>query len=115
MNEADIYRLIKTLAGGNVFPYVVPLNAAGTPAVKSPWVVFSIPSSVYGDTLCALAENKVSVQIDVYSSLIDEAQAIRNEALAKFIAMGIAEVSKRPGYDADTRLHRATLEFSIIK
>lgn len=114
MNESDIYPLIANLAGGKVYPYVVPLNAAGNPAVSPPWVVFSLPTDISSDVLCGPAESRVSIQIDVYSKTIDEARAIREQALNQLLPLGLAEISKLPFYEADTKLHRATLEGSVI-
>lgn len=40
MREATLYSLLSQLAGGQVYPYVVPLTE-GKPAVSPPWLVFS--------------------------------------------------------------------------
>jgi hypothetical protein len=53
MTEATIYALIGALADGQVYPYVVPLNAQGEPAVSPPWVVFSLPTDAMADALRA--------------------------------------------------------------
>ncbi|ENW8961276.1 hypothetical protein E8Z23_RS27405, partial [Escherichia coli] len=45
MTEADLYPHLAHLAGGQVYPYVVPL-LDGRPSVALPWVVFSLISSV---------------------------------------------------------------------
>ncbi|STQ29337.1 putative structural component of prophage [Escherichia coli] len=39
MTEADLYPHLAHLAGGQVYPYVVPL-LDGRPSVALPWVVF---------------------------------------------------------------------------
>ncbi len=41
MTEADLYPHLAHLAGGQVYPYVVPL-LDGRPSVALPWVVFSL-------------------------------------------------------------------------
>ena len=114
MTESDIYPLIAHLAGGQVYPYVAPLNATGTPSVSPPWVIFSLPTDVSSDVLCGPAESRISVQIDVYSKTIDEARAIREQALELLLPLGLAEISKFPFYEPDTKLHRATLEGQLI-
>lgn len=114
MTESDIYPLISHLAGGQVYPYVAPLNAAGTPSISPPWVIFSLPTDVSSDVLCGPAEARVSIQIDVYSKTIDEARTIREQALKSLLPLGLAEISKFPGYEPDTKLHRATLEGVVI-
>ncbi|EPC0779533.1 TPA: DUF3168 domain-containing protein, partial [Escherichia coli] len=66
MTEADLYPYLAHLAGGQVYPYVVPL-LDGRPSVALPWVVFSLISSVSADVMGGQAESSVSVQIDVYA------------------------------------------------
>ncbi|KNG35684.1 hypothetical protein WR11_20330, partial [Escherichia coli] len=51
MTEADLYPHLAHLAGGQVYPYVVPL-LDGRPSVALPWVVFSLISSVSADVGC---------------------------------------------------------------
>lgn len=114
MTESDIYPLIAHLASGQVYPYVAPLNATGTPSISPPWVIFSLPTNVSSDVLCGQAESRVSIQIDVYSKTIDEARTIREQALELLLPLGLAEISKLPSYEPDTKLHRATLECSVI-
>ena len=43
MTETDLYPHLAHLAGGQVYPYVVPLQD-GRPSVSLPWVVFSLIS-----------------------------------------------------------------------
>ncbi|EKK66373.1 hypothetical protein EC100869_2995, partial [Escherichia coli 10.0869] len=58
-----MYPHLAHLAGGQVYPYVVPL-LDGRPSVALPWVVFSLISSVSADVMGGQAESSVSVQID---------------------------------------------------
>lgn len=113
MTEADIYALIGALADGQVYPYVVPLNAQGEPDVHPPWVVFSLPSDVMSDVLCGQAESSVTVQVDVYSRDLDEARAIRDQAQANLSVLGLENISRFPMYEPETQLHRASLEASV--
>ncbi len=59
MTEADLYPHLAHLAGGQVYPYVVPL-LDGRPSVALPWVVFSLISSVSADVMGGQAESSVS-------------------------------------------------------
>ncbi len=56
MTEADLYPHLAHLAGGQVYPYVVPL-LDGRPSVALPWVVFSLISSVSADVMGGQAES----------------------------------------------------------
>ncbi|WP_261666892.1 DUF3168 domain-containing protein [Erwinia mallotivora] len=110
MTEADIYPLLSSLASGQVYPYVVPLNAQGDPAVSPPWVVFTVVSEVYGDTLCGPAEENATLQVDVYADSPDEARALREEAAVALAPLHFTQMSKTNGYESETSLYRATLE-----
>ncbi|STM11026.1 major tail subunit encoded within prophage CP-933V [Escherichia coli] len=79
MTEADLYPHLAHLAGGQVYPYVVPL-LDGRPSVALPWVVFSLISSVSADVMGGQAESSVSVQIDVYAGTVTQARQIRQDA-----------------------------------
>lgn len=50
MREGTLYSLLSQLAGGQVYPYVVPLTE-GKPAVSPPWLVFSVVSDTASDVL----------------------------------------------------------------
>lgn len=114
MTEDDIYPLLATLAGGRVYPYVVPLGNDDLPAVPAPYVIFSIPTDVSGDVLCGQAESTLHIQVDVWAETNDEARAIRTEALSKLEVLSPTEVTRIPGYDTATHLYRATLEITVI-
>ncbi|ASQ76923.1 tail completion protein gp17 [Enterobacter hormaechei] len=113
MNEDNIYALLSPLAEGRVYPYVAPLGSDGKPSVSPPWIIFSIVDDVSADVLCGQAESSVSVQVDVYSSTITEARAIRNMALDAVQVLKPGNIVKTPGYEPDLRYHRATLEFQV--
>jgi len=110
MTESHIYQLISGLAGGQVYPYVVPLNAEGEPSVSPPWVVFTIVSEIFSDTLCGPAEEDGTLQVDVYALTTDEARNIREQAVNALSPLYFSEMRKRNGYEPDTGLFRATLE-----
>ncbi|MEB7742266.1 DUF3168 domain-containing protein [Escherichia coli] len=113
MREATLYSLLSQLAGGQVYPYVVPLTE-GKPAVSPPWLVFSVVSDVTSDVLGGQAEARFTVQIDVWASGPDEADEIREQALEAVEALAPASVFRMQGYDPVSRLSRATLEFQVI-
>ncbi|WP_405125383.1 DUF3168 domain-containing protein (plasmid) [Pseudomonas marginalis] len=114
MTEDDLFPLLASLAGGQVYPYVAPLGSDGNPSIAPPWVIFSLVSDVAADVLCGQAESAVSVQIDVYSSTITEARTIRNMALDALQVLKPENIVKTPGYEPDLHYHRATLEFQVI-
>ena len=114
MTEVDVESLISRLAGGKVYPYVVPMDKQGKPKPVPPWVVFSLVSQSDGDVFCGQAEELTTVQIDVYANTIKEARSIREEALAALGSLSPGDVMKQQFRDADTGLFRAMLEVQII-
>lgn len=115
MTESSIYELIGDLAGGQVYPYVAPLNAQGTPAINPPWVIFTIVSEVFGDTLCGPAEENSAVQVDVYSLSTDDARFIRESVAAALAPLNFTQLNKTNGYESETGLFRATLEVQSMQ
>lgn len=113
MTEADVYPLLKDLAGGQVYRYVVKLNAAGEPAIAPPWVVFSL-STTAEDVFCGSAEAVNALQIDVYAKTVAEAREIREQALMCISSFNPGQVIKQQFPDQDTGLLRAFLEVQII-
>ena len=107
MTEADIYPLIGTLAGGNVYPYVAPAGTA------PPWIVFLLPSNVSEDVFCGQAETASTLQIDAWAHSIDEARAIRAQIRAAIQPLQAVSLSEMNDYESDTSLYRATLEVQI--
>lgn len=107
MTEADIYPLIGSLAGGNVFPYVAPSGTA------APWVVFLLPTAVSGDVFCGQAETSGTLQIDAWAQSVDEARAIRSQIRAAIAPLSPVSLNELNDYEPDTSLYRATLEVQI--
>ncbi|KEK74929.1 hypothetical protein AC35_5486 [Escherichia coli 3-475-03_S3_C2] len=93
MTEADLYPHLAHLAGGQVYPYVVPL-LDGRPSVALPWVVFSLISSVSADVMGGQAESSVSVQIDVYAGTVTQARQIRQDAREAIMLLAPGSVSE---------------------
>ncbi|PXH22509.1 DUF3168 domain-containing protein [Klebsiella variicola] len=114
MTEDDLYDLLSSLADGRVYPYVVPLGSDDLPAVAAPYIIFSIPTDVSGDVFCGQAESTLRIQVDVWAETNDEARALRLDALARLQVLSPVEVTKIPGYDTTTHLHRAPLEITVI-
>ncbi|ENA9010674.1 hypothetical protein ABG100_005010, partial [Escherichia coli] len=54
------------------------------------------------------------VQIDVWATVPDDADDIREQALDAVRQLAPSVISKTQGYDPDSRLSRATLEFQVI-
>ncbi|TKI02764.1 tail completion protein gp17 [Martelella alba] len=113
MTEADIYSVLGGLAGGQVYPYVAPLNPQGDAAISPPWVVFSLISEVDSDVMCGQAEGFITLQVDVYAQSIDDASAIRSQALLALTPLKPTNINRTGGYEPDTGLYRATLEAQI--
>ena len=90
------------------------LAATIYPAVAAPYIIFSIPTDVAGDVFCGQAESTLHIQVDVWAETNDEARALRLEALSRLEVLSPTEVTKIPGYDTTTHLHRATLEITVI-
>ncbi|MEI2264235.1 DUF3168 domain-containing protein [Erwinia sp. CGal63] len=107
MTEADIYPLIGSLAGGNVFPYVAPSGTA------APWVVFLLPTAVSGDVFCDQAETASTLQIDAWAQSVDEARALRSQIRAAIAPLSPVSLNELNDYEPDTSLYRATLEVQI--
>lgn len=114
MTETDIYPLISALAGGNVYPYVIPLNSSGEPAIFPPWVVFSFVSQPSADVLCGPAETTSSVQFDVYAKTISQAREICSEVIAALSSLAPGNQMLTHGYDSDAGLYRSTAELQFI-
>ena len=107
MTEADLYPHLAHLAGGQVYPYVVPL-LDGRPSV-----VFSLISSVSADVMGGQAESSVSVQIDVYAGTVTQARQIRQDAREAIMLLAPGSVSEMQDYIPENRCYRATLEFQV--
>lgn len=114
MTEADIYPLISNLAGGNVYPYIVPLNSNGEPSIPPPWVVFSFVSQPSADVLCGSAETTSSVQFDVYAGKMTTAREICADVIAALSPLSPGNQMLTHGHDPDTGLYRATAELQFI-
>lgn len=113
MTESDLNPLLKPLVGGRAYPYVVKLTPDGKPAVKPPWIVYTVSSETSSDVFCGSAETAFMAQIDVYASSIDEAKLIRTQAISVVRVMNPAEIYAFSGYEPDTALYRATFEFKV--
>ncbi|MEN4605995.1 DUF3168 domain-containing protein [Pantoea agglomerans] len=115
MTESSVFSLIGSLAGGQVYPYIAPLNAQGSPAISAPWIVFTVVSEVFGDTLCGPAEESGSLQVDVYASSPDEARALREAVSTALLPLDFTQLNKTNGYESETGLFRATLEVQSMQ
>ena len=113
MTEADIYPLLEQLAGGNVFPYIVPLDPEGAPVAAPPWIVYAFITQKSADVFAGSAETKNNLQISVYAPTLAQAQEIRAEAAAALAPLMPAEFLRVQAYDTASGLYRATLEVMI--
>lgn len=114
MTEADVYPLIKHLAGGQVYPYVAPQKLDGSgPAISPPWVVFSLPTNVSDDVMDGQSASASMLQIDVYARTIDEARTIRREVRTLIKSLSLVHMNEITGFEPDTSLYRALLEVQV--
>lgn len=113
MTESDLKPLLKPLVDGRAYPYVVKLTPEGKPAVKPPWIVYTVSDENRADVFCGTAETAFMVQIDVYASSIDEAKLIRDQAEDAVKALAPAEIHAFSGYELDAALFRASFEFRV--
>lgn len=115
MTEAGVYALIGHLASGQVYPYVAPMKPTGEPDIQPPFVIFTVVSEVFGDTLCGPAEESGNLQVDVYSLSPDESRQIREQVSLALSPLNFTQLRKTNGYESDTGLFRATLEIQSLQ
>ena len=114
MTETDIHPLIAGIVNGNVYPYIIPLNSEGEPAISPPWVVFSFVSQSSADVLCGPAETASSVQFDVYAITIAQAREIRRAVIDAVSILAPGNQMFTQEFDTETALYRATAELQFI-
>ncbi|KEY58504.1 DUF3168 domain-containing protein [Serratia sp. DD3] len=113
MTEADLNPLLKPLVGGQAYPYVVKLTPEGMPAVKPPWIIYTVPDENRADVFCGTAETAYLAQIDVYASSIDQAKELRAKAEQAIAVLSPVEIHLFSGHEPDTGLFRASFEFKV--
>lgn len=107
MTENDLFALLEPIAPDKVFLSVVPLDS---PPISAPWVIFSF-YEIDGDVFSGQAETMTNIQIDVYAKDPNVASEIRDKAYAASKVLSPTNISRKLDYEADTTLHRRTLEF----
>lgn len=107
--ESELYTTLSGFIDGRVYPSVAPLGTA------TPYLIFIVPSKVNGDVLCGQAEKRISIQIDIYDKSLVSANELLNDAFTLLSSFEPESVIELSGYEPDTELHRATLEFSITR
>ncbi|WP_275075611.1 hypothetical protein [Providencia rettgeri] len=109
MTDADLFKLLDPVLPDKVFPLVVPQDA---PATSAPWLIFSF-YDIDGDVFAGQAETMTNIQIDVYAKSPDKASELLDKAFMAIKVLSPTNVSRKPDYEPDTKLHRRTLEFQI--
>ncbi|MEQ1977454.1 hypothetical protein [Xenorhabdus sp. SGI240] len=109
MTDSDLFKLLNPVLPGRVFPYLIPKTANRTP---SPWCVFST-YSLYTDVLSGQSVKMTRVQIDIYAPSLDDADDICGNAFNAVRHLQPFEVERENGFEDDTELYRATVEFKI--
>lgn len=109
MTDADLFKLLDPVLPDKVFPLVVPQDA---PAISPPWLIFSF-YEVDEDVFSGQAETMTNIQIDVYAKSPDKASELLDKAFMAIKILSPTNVSRKPDYEHDTKLHRRTLEFQV--
>lgn len=106
---------VTALIVGRVFPNVIP-QAAAMPAVRYT-VVDDLPTNVLSG---AATLRRARVQVDAYAKRYLDAHALADAVSGALGAIDgptttALEVSRRDGYEDETKLHRVSLDFSMSK
>lgn len=107
--ESELYNSLSNFIDGRIYPSVAPIGT------ETPYLVFIVPSKVNGDVLCGQAEKRISIQIDIYDKSLFKANELLGDALELLSHLEPESVIELSGYEPDTELHRATVEFSITR
>ena len=108
MIEVHITNALKMLCDGRISPLVAD---QGT---QTPYICYTKISGVYGDVMCGQSYVTYCFQVDVYAKTLFEAETIRKQAYLCLQPLKPFNVSDRHGYESDTGLYRATLEFYLL-
>ncbi|WP_334327549.1 tail completion protein gp17 [Gilliamella apicola] len=108
MIEVKITNALKTLCDGRISPLVAE---QGT---QTPYICYTKVSEVYGDVMCGQSYVTYCFQIDVYSKTLFEAETILKQAYLCLQPLKPFNVRGRHGYESDTGLYRAKLEFFLL-
>ncbi|MAO57790.1 MAG: hypothetical protein CL549_15750 [Alcanivorax sp.] len=103
----DAIQSLNGLAQGRVYPHVAP---QGTPY---PYLVYLVPSTPVDDTFCGLGAQAPAVQVDCWSTSLQQALQIREAALAALAPLEGGDVLLLEDRDNDTGAFRATLELRV--
>lgn len=114
MKENDIYTALTagsplpTSAGIRVYPVMMPQNVA-MPAIRYQRVGVAPTASLDGDS----GKDLVRFQIDCFAETYAAVKTLAVEVRAALTAIGALFVGDIDGYEADAKLYRETLDYSI--
>ncbi len=114
MKENDIYNALSagspapTSAGVRVYPVRMPQDVS-MPAICYQRVGVTPTSSLDGDS----GKDLVRFQIDCYAETYAAMKTLAAEVRVALTAIGALFVSDIDGYEADAKLYRETLDYSI--
>lgn len=114
MKENDIHAALAsgspapTSAGDRVYPVLMP-QGVGMPAIRYQRVGVASTSSLDGDS----GKDLVRFQIDCFAETYAAVKALAVEVRTALTAIGALFVSDIDGYEADAKLYRETLDYSI--
>ena len=110
MIQQDLFTALAGVAGGRVFPNVVPNN------VQKPYVVYARVSSAPENTLAdgALIEN-TRLQVDCFDTTYAAALALAEAVKTAITSSPITHVLllEQDQFEPEALLHRVILDFSI--
>lgn len=111
--ESDIFSALTGLAGGRVYPVILPQSASVpiTPAIAYQFISSELDQDICGDGGDATANTRT--QVDAYSTSHPTCRALRLQVIA---AMGgltkpTVWVGGFDDYDPVTKLYRCSLDF----
>lgn len=109
--ESDLIAALNPLVGNRVYPGLIPVGSTTWPAIALPTEIIT-PDS----TICGASDlENYRVQIDVYGPSYGALVTLRKQIFAAIdTAFPLSErINDMTDYDADLKLHRRIIEYSI--
>ncbi|PHM45878.1 structure structural component [Xenorhabdus mauleonii] len=109
MKDGDLFKLLKPVLPGRVFPYLIPLTERKSDSL---WCVFST-YSLTRDVLSGPAVKMTRIQVDAYAPTLERAEQIGEDALHALNPLAPFDVEHENSFEEDTELYRASLTCKI--
>lgn len=109
MIEQDIFNQLKSLVAGRMYPMSAPEDTV------TPYIVFQNIHNAPENTLNGVSINNTHMQVDCYGKTATEVYALRDAVLASMAASSLVNVQKsnQDAYEAEVKLYRVIIDFSI--